>query len=179
MSISRASHFLSRILRHNPGAVGIELDVAGWADVEALLAGMSNAGFAIDRAFLERVVAENDKRRFSFSADGTKIRANQGHSIPVDLGLTPQEPPELLYHGTAESNLEAIRGEGLKKGRRHAVHLSPDAETARRVGKRHGRPVVLVIHARRMHADGHTFTCSENGVWLVDAVPAGYIEFPG
>lgn len=179
MSINRASHFLSRILRHNPGAVGIELDAGGWAQVDELLAAMNRAGFPIDRPLLDRVVAENDKRRFSFSADGTKIRANQGHSIPVDLGLTPREPPELLYHGTTASNLDSIRREGLKKGRRHAVHLSPDVETARKVGKRHGSPVVLVIQTRRMHTDGHIFTCSDNGVWLVDAVPVEYIEFPG
>ena len=179
MSINKASHFLSRILRHNPGAVGITLDSGGWADVDELLAAMNRTGFAIDRAFLERVVAENDKQRFSFSPDGTKIRTNQGHSIPVDLGLTPREPPELLYHGTAAANLDAIRTQGLKKGRRHAVHLSPDGETAQRVGKRHGKPVVLVVQADRMHADGHTFTCSENGVWLVESVPVEYLVFPG
>ncbi len=171
----RLSKFLSLVLRHQPQRLKLELDEAGWTDVDALLAAMQARGMAVDRARLERVVAENDKQRFSFSEDGTRIRANQGHSIPVELGLEPRTPPELLYHGTAERNLASIQSQGLVKGRRHAVHLSPDAETARKVGQRHGQPVVLVVQAGRMAAAGHVFTCSANGVWLTESVPPEYL----
>lgn len=170
------SKFLSLVLRHRPQELGLALDSGGWVEVDVLLAAMRARGMAGDREQLERVVAENDKQRFSINSDGTKIRANQGHSIPVQLGLAPRTPPELLYHGTAVRNLNSIREKGLLKGRRHAVHLSPDAETARKVGQRHGIPVVLTIQARRMFADGFVFTRSENGVWLTENVPPEYIS---
>lgn len=172
----RLSKFMSLVLRHQPKLAGLTLDEGGWADVDMLLAAMQRKGMVVDRALLERVVAENDKKRFSLSEDGKRIRANQGHSIPVDLGLPPLAPPELLYHGTARQYLASIRRDGLLKRKRHAVHLSPDAETAARVGQRHGEPVVLVIEAGKMAADGHLFYCSANGVWLTDHVPPAYIR---
>lgn len=172
----RLSKFMSLVLRHRPQEAGLILDEGGWAEVDALLAAMNRKGMAVDRALLERVVVENDKQRFALSADGTKIRANQGHSIPVDLGLPPVTPPDLLYHGTGEQFLDSIRQSGLLKRKRHAVHLSPDAETAVRVGRRHGEAVVLVIESGRMAADGYLFYHSANGVWLTDHVPPGYIK---
>jgi putative RNA 2'-phosphotransferase len=171
------SHFLSMILRHRPSKVGLRLDEAGWVEVDALLEAMRTHGMTVDRATLERVVAENDKQRFAFSADGKRIRANQGHTIHVDLGLEPRTPPELLYHGTGQGAAAAILREGLRRGKRHAVHLSLDPETAHKVGQRHGKPCVLAIAARRMAAEGRLFTCSENGVWLTEYVPPEYISF--
>ena len=177
----RLSKFLSLVLRHDPQKVGLKLEEGGWVEVAALLSAMQKRGMPVDLALLERVVAENDKQRFSFSPDRLKIRANQGHSVQVDLGLAPRTPPERLYHGTAARNADSIRAQGLLKGRRHAVHLSPDAETARRVGERHGEPghdesLVLVIQSGRMAADGFIFYCSDNGVWLTEHVPPEYID---
>lgn len=178
-ALVRTSKFLSRVLRHAPESVGLALDEAGWVDVQALLGAARRAGVALDRATLHRVVAENDKQRFALSADGTRIRASQGHSVRVELGLEPTEPPEVLFHGTAERSVDSIRAEGLRPGRRTHVHLSADEATAVAVGGRHGRPVVLRVHAGRMHAAGHAFYRSDNGVWLTDAVPAAYLDFPG
>ena len=177
-SLVRASKFLSLVLRHRPERIGITLDSAGWVAVDELLAAARRSGFPLDRATLERVVAENDKRRFAFSADGARIRASQGHSVGVDLGLAPQAPPDVLFHGTAARFLESIRCEGLKAGSRTHVHLSADEVTARTVGQRHGSPVVLRVEAGAMHRDGHEFYHSENGVWLALAVPARYLGFP-
>ncbi len=177
-SLVRASKFLSLVLRHRPEHIGIALDPAGWVAVDELLAAARHTGFPLDRATLERVVAENDKRRFAFSADRTRIRASQGHSVDVDLGLAPQAPPDVLFHGTAARFLESIRREGLKPGSRTHVHLSTDEETARTVGQRHGSPVVLRVEAGAMHRDGHEFFRSENGVWLTQAVPARFLGFP-
>lgn len=171
-----SSKFLSLVLRHRPDVIGISLDTEGWMPVEDLLAACAQHGRAISREQLDAVVRTNDKQRFGFSADGSWIRANQGHSLPVDLGLAPEEPPDLLYHGTVQHFLESIRRDGLTKGNRHHVHLSPDIQTATKVGQRRGRPVVLVIEAGRMFRDGHTFFRSENGVWLTDAVPTEYIR---
>ncbi len=170
------SKFLSLVLRHRPEVIGITLDAEGWVPVEELLAACAQHSRAISREQLDVVVRTNDKQRFAFSADGSRIRANQGHSLSVDLGLAPVEPPELLYHGTVERFLESIRRDGLTKGNRHHVHLSPDIQTATKVGQRRGRPVVLVIEAGRMFRDGHTFYRSENGVWLTDSVPPVYIR---
>ena len=170
------SKFLSLVLRHRPDAIGITLDAEGWVSVEVLLAACAQHGRTISREQLDAVVRTNDKQRFAFSADGSRIRANQGHSLPVDLGLAPVEPPELLYHGTVSRFLESIRRDGLTKGKRHHVHLSPDIQTATKVGQRRGRPVVLVIEAGRMFREGHTFDRSENGVWLTDAVPPDYLR---
>ena len=172
------SRFLSKVLRHAPESVGLTLDEAGWVDVEQLLEAARRAGVALDRATLERVVGENDKQRFALSADGRRIRASQGHSVPVELGLQPRTPPDVLFHGTADRNLESIRREGLRPGRRTHVHLSADEATAVAVGRRHGRPVVLRVLAGRMHAAGHAFYRSDNGVWLTDAVPADQLELP-
>ena len=174
--IVATSKFLSLVLRHRPDVIGITLDAEGWVPVEDLLAACARHGRAIPRAQLDVVVRTNDKQRFAFSADGRRIRANQGHSLPIDLGLVSVEPPDRLYHGTVPRFLESIRQEGLIKGKRHHVHLSPDVETATNVGQRRGRPVVLVIEAGRMFRDGHKFYQSENGVWLTDAVPPEYIR---
>jgi putative RNA 2'-phosphotransferase len=170
------SKFLSYVLRHAPDSIGLTLDAKGWADVEELLAKASKAGKPIDGATLRRVVAENDKQRFTLSEDGRRIRAAQGHSIAVDLALQPNEPPPRLYHGTATRNLDAIFAEGLQPGRRQQVHLSLDAETARKVGQRHGKPTVLMVDAATMHADGFRFYRADNGVWLTDSVPARYLS---
>ena len=174
----RTSKFLSLILRHKPERIGLTLDANGWADVDDLIRLANQHGFPLTLSLLERVVAENDKRRFTLSDDGRRIRANQGHSLKVDLQLSPSPPPHLLYHGTASRFLESIRAEGLRAGRRQHVHLSADIATARQVGQRHGKPVVLVVHAARMAAAGHRFYLSDNGVWLTERLPVDFIEFP-
>lgn len=174
----RTSRFMSKVLRHDPGSVGLRLDEAGWVDVDDLLAFAARAGVALDRETLDRVVAENDKKRFAFSDDGRRIRASQGHSVAVELGLQPVAPPEDLFHGTADRNLDSIRAQGLVPGRRTHVHLSADEETAVNVGRRHGRPVVLRVAAGEMHRAGHPFYRSDNGVWLTAAVPPEHLEFP-
>lgn len=170
----KLGRFLSLVLRHDPGAAGITLDEHGWADVEQLLAGVNRTGRKIDLPTLERIVRENNKRRYSFSGDHTKIRANQGHSIPVDVELKETEPPKYLYHGTASRFLSAIHREGIRKMSRQYVHLSGDFETAVAVGKRHGAPVVITIDAEAMARDGITFYRSENGVWLCEHVEPKY-----
>ena len=171
------SRLLSHVLRHAPERLGITLDAQGWTSVEELIAKARKAGFTIDRALLEEVVATNDKKRFTLSEDGQSIRAAQGHSVSVDLGLAPSEPPETLFHGTARTNLDAIFLEGLKPGRRQHVHLSTNEETARKVGERHGKPVILRIDTKRMRDDGRTFVQADNGVWLTDSVPPQYLGF--
>ncbi|MFI5486032.1 RNA 2'-phosphotransferase [Micromonospora echinaurantiaca] len=170
----RLSKRMSLALRHQPGRFGLTLDGAGWVPVGEFLAALR-----IDRADLDAVVAGNDKQRFALERgpDGVeRIRASQGHSIPVDLGLVPVPPPDTLYHGTGAAAVASIRASGLHRGGRHHVHLSPDVETARRVGaRRTGAVVVLTIDAAAMARDGHVFYRSANGVWLTDAVPAGYL----
>lgn len=173
----RTSKFLSLVLRHEPGLIGITLDEAGWVSVSELLRACHAHGRAITADELREVVAGNDKQRFSFSDDGRKIRANQGHSVPVNLGYSPADPPAVLYHGTVEKFVPLIMEQGLKKGARHHVHLSPDEQTARRVGARRGRPVVLKVESGRMRRDGHEFFQSANGVWLTEHVPPEYITF--
>lgn len=172
------SKFLSYVLRHAPESIGLALDAQGWASVEDLLARSRAAGRELDLDTLRRTVAESDKKRFTLSADGLRIRAAQGHSVEVDLGLAPSAPPDLLYHGTATRNLEAILAEGLVPGQRRQVHLSSTRETARAVGQRHGKPVVLAVASGRMQADGIAFHQAENGVWLTDRVPPGYLSVP-
>ena len=176
--MSRVSKFLSLVLRHDPARIGIELDAAGWTDVEGLLAAASRRGIAISLDELVEVVRTSDKQRFALSDDRTRIRANQGHSVTVDLGLAPTSPAELLYHGTVERFLGSIRASGLVRGQRHHVHLSADVETATKVAKRRGAPVILTILAGAMAGEGHVFYRSDNGVWLVDAVPVRYLVFP-
>lgn len=175
----RLSKFLSLVLRHEPERIGIVLDPQGWVAVDDLLAAAARAGKPVSREQLEQVVATNDKKRFAFSPDGARIRASQGHSVEIDLGLPPVIPPERLFHGTATRFLDAIRAEGLRPQSRQHVHLSPDEETAVKVGQRHGKPAVLTVLAGAMHRDGHVFYRSENGVWLTLAVPPGYLEIPG
>lgn len=170
------SKFLSLVLRHAPQDIGLTLDAGGWAALDELIA---RAPLPLTAERIAEVVAGSDKQRFALSPDGSRIRANQGHSIPVDLGLTPVEPPDSLYHGTAETTLDAILAEGLRPMTRNQVHLSPDAETARKVGMRHGKPVILRVASARMQAEGHSFFLSANGVWLTDAVPPRYLQRDG
>ncbi len=176
--IVNISKFLSLVLRHQPEIIGLTLDDNGWANVDELIERINSTGRRLDRTLLDRVVAENNKRRFSMSADGLSIRANQGHSIEVDLALKAVEPPEVLYHGTATRFLDSIRASGLHSGSRQHVHLSSDLTTATAVGKRHGRPAVLHIKAREMSLAGYLFYLSDNEVWLTERVPAEFIGFP-
>ncbi|MEU1162450.1 RNA 2'-phosphotransferase [Streptomyces sp. NPDC005921] len=172
----KVSKYLSKHLRHQPERIGLTLDEAGWVEIDTLLAAVAAHGFPVTREELDHVVASNDKQRFAI--DGSRIRASQGHSIEVELGLPPAPPPPYLYHGTVARNLDAIRTEGLRPMNRHDVHLSADRETATRVGARRGRPVVLSVDAGAMHRDGHVFHVSANGVWLTRAVPPEYLRFP-
>jgi putative RNA 2'-phosphotransferase len=176
VDVVRVSKRLSFVLRHRPDSVGLTLDDAGWVGVDDLLAGLAHSGMRLTRAELDAVVAGNDKQRFAFDDSGTRIRASQGHSVPVALGYQNELPPDVLFHGTVQRFLPAILAAGLRPGNRHAVHLSADVATASSVGGRRGRPVVLRVDAAAMVADGATFTRSANGVWLTDAVPARYLE---
>ncbi|MEX5719369.1 RNA 2'-phosphotransferase [Geodermatophilus maliterrae] len=174
--VVRVGKRLSYVLRHRPDSVGLTLDEAGWVDVDALLAALAAYGLLLTRAGLDRVVAGDDKGRFAYDGTGRRIRASQGHSVPVALGYAAEPPPAVLFHGTVERVLPAIEAEGLQPGRRHAVHLSPDVGTARRVGaRRRGRAVVLRVDAAGLAATGAVFTRSANGVWLVDAVPPPFL----
>ncbi|MEV4333844.1 RNA 2'-phosphotransferase [Streptomyces sp. NPDC049597] len=173
----KVSKYLSKHLRHQPERIGITLDANGWVPIDELMRAAAEHGFPFTRAELDHVVAVNDKRRFT--VDGARIRANQGHTVDVDLGLPAAEPPEYLYHGTVARSLDAIRAEGLRAMSRHDVHLSPDRGTATRVGARRGRPVVLAVHAGALHRAGHVFRVSANGVWLTASVPPEFIRFPG
>ena len=170
------SKFLSYVLRHAPGSIGIELDSQGWVGVDDLLRQAAKSGKQLTREQLREIVDTNEKKRFTLSEDGVRIRAAQGHSVAVDLGLERRQPPAMLYHGTATRFLDSILGEGLKPGSRQKVHLSRDEATAVAVGQRHGKPVVLHVDAGRMHSDGFEFWQAENGVWLTDAVPPQYIS---
>ncbi|NYI03326.1 RNA 2'-phosphotransferase [Allostreptomyces psammosilenae] len=172
----RVSKLLARILRHDPGSVGLRLDPAGWVEVGELLAALRAHGTRLSREELDHVVATNDKRRFAYSEDGLRIRASQGHSVAVELGYAPARPPAVLFHGTATRSLPAIWREGLLPMRRQHVHLSADRETAERVGARHGRPVVLLVDAAALTADGRPFWLSANGVWLTDRVPPHHLR---
>ncbi len=174
--IDKLSVFISLVLRHKPEATRITLDEHGWANVDELINGINNTGRKIDMTMLEEIVKTDNKQRYSFNEDKTLIRANQGHSIPVDVELNQQEPPELLYHGTASRFLDNIMTEGLKPMSRLYVHLSKDVETAKKVGKRHGNPVVLKVYSRQMNRDGVEFYLSENGIWLTKKVDAEYLE---
>ena len=169
------SVFISLILRHDPAAAGITLDEHGWADVMELLAGINASGRSIDMEILKEIVRTDQKGRYSFNQDGTLIRANQGHSIPVDVELAETLPPQLLYHGTAKRFLPAILKDGLKPMSRLYVHLSKDVETALMVGSRHGEPAVLTVKSGEMQAGGYKFYLSANGVWLTGHVPADFL----
>lgn len=172
----KISRYLSKHLRHQPDRLGIKLLPGGWVAVDELLAACQKNAFPISWTQLEEVVANNDKQRFSFDSTGTLIRANQGHSVEVDLQLEPVIPPDVLYHGTGTGAVAAILQTGLSKMSRHHVHLSQDIAIARAVGARHGKPVVLAVDAVAMHQAGYAFYCSDNGVWLVDSVPSEYIQ---
>jgi putative RNA 2'-phosphotransferase len=169
------SKFLAKHLRHAPEALGLTLQPGGWVSVDDLLAASARAGFTISYDELIECVETNDKKRFAIDDTGDRIRANQGHSAPVDLQLQPSLPPEWLYHGTVERFLASIIAEGLQKGKRHHVHLSRDVETAHRVGARRGTPVILRVAAVLMQNAGYTFFVSANGVWLTDRVPAEFL----
>ena len=172
----KLGRFLSLVLRHNPLAAGIALDEHGWANVEELLAGVRRTGRHIDMDTLERIVRENNKQRYSFNEDHTKIRANQGHSLAVDVELKQEDPPQYLYHGKADRFLAAIQREGIQKMSRQYVHLSGSYQTAVEVGRRHGFPVVITIDAKAMVQDGIHFYLAENGVWLCEDVPPKYFR---
>jgi putative RNA 2'-phosphotransferase len=174
--VKSISKFLSLVLRHEPQSIGLTLDEAGWADVDELLAKAEAAGKRLDRVLLQHVVDTNDKRRFALSDDGARIRANQGHSIDVALGLPVVTPPDVLYHGTATRFLDSILATGLDRRQRHHVHLTESVTTATVVGQRYGKLVLLAVDARRMCMDGHVFHCSDNGVWLTDAVAPHYLS---
>jgi putative RNA 2'-phosphotransferase len=169
----RVSKLLSLVLRHDPGAIGLTLDSEGWAQVEDLIARLP---FPASHDDIKRVVRDNDKQRFKLSEDGTRIRANQGHSVNVDLGLHPVPPPATLFHGTTETATILILAEGLKKMSRQHVHLSGDIETATKVGVRHGKPVILTVDCAEMVNAGLEFYHSDNGVWLTDHVPPAFIN---
>lgn len=175
----RTSKFLSLVLRHQPDVIGLQLDENGWADIETLIAAVQQSGRPIDRQQLMLLVEQNDKQRFAISEDGTRIRASQGHSIEVELGLEPTQPPEVLFHGTVAKFLTSISKSGLRPGGRQHVHLSVDRATASIVGSRRGDPVILVVDALRMCHEGFKFYLSENNVWLTDEVPPQFIGFPG
>ena len=174
--INNLSKFLSLILRHKPETIGIELDENGWINTDLLLAKSIQHNYKIDLETLKIIVETNNKKRFSFSDDFAKIRANQGHSLDIELGYLPTKPPRILYHGTAEKNLNSILLHGLEKRDRHHVHLSQDIETAINVGKRHGKPIVLEILSEKMYNNKFDFFLSENGIWLVEKVPTIYIN---
>lgn len=173
----RISKLLSLALRHDPTALEVTLDARGWADVDAVLAGLAKTGLGTSREELEELVATSDKQRFALSADGVRIRANQGHSLPVDLGLPPAVPPETLFHGTVKRFLRAIEREGLLRRARTHVHLSEDEATARVVASRRSGPkAILAVRARAMHDAGHVLLRSDNGVWLTEHVPPSFVS---
>lgn len=176
--LKRISKFLSLVLRHRPETIGVVLDDAGWTLVEELLSAMRRSGRGISREELDAVVRENDKQRFAFDETGLLIRAQQGHSRPVELGYKPAVPPDVLFHGTPRQFVEAIRAGGLQKQSRHHVHLHAGEETATAVGRRRGEPVVLTVDALRMHRDGFAFFVTPNAVWLTDHVPPEYLQIP-
>ena len=172
----RTSKYISYLLRHNPEAANLKMTQDGWVNVSGLLLGLAEAGYKISRSDLEEIVATDDKQRYSFDKFKANIRANQGHSIKVDLGLKPIDPPAELYHGTATHCLGSILDNGLKPMSRQMVHLSADEETAEKVGKRHGNCVILLVDTAKMNEHGIKFYKSENGVWLTDAVPHEYLS---
>ncbi|NBA77934.1 RNA 2'-phosphotransferase [Emticicia sp. ODNR4P] len=175
-NLTHISKLLSKILRHQPDLIGIQLDENGWVEVSTLLQNLEKYQTQISFEQLKEVVDTNSKKRFSFNDDFSKIRANQGHSIEVDLALQTQTPPDILYHGTVEKNLDSIFEKGLSKMNRHHVHLSADTETAQKVGMRHGKPIILTIESKKMYDQGYVFYLSENQVWLTDNVPSEFIR---
>lgn len=173
----KISTFMSLVLRHKPQEIGLQLDENGWASVSEFLDKMNSKGNNLDFESLEEIVATNDKKRFAFNDEKTKIRASQGHSVTIDLALQKIVPPEILFHGTVEKFISEIKSKGLLKMRRQHVHLSKDKETAIKVGSRRGNPIILIVDCAKMYQDGFKFYQSENGVWLTDTVPSNYIQF--
>ena len=173
------SKFLSLVLRHRPEVLELEMDEAGWVAVDELIAKAQAHGKSLNVDLLVEVVTHNNKQRFTFNADQTKIRANQGHSIDIDLELEAVAPPTILYHGTASRFLDSIRQQGLIKGNRQHVHLTTDRTVAKQVGARHGSGVVLEVLSAQMYDTGYSFYLSQNGVWLTEHVPPQFIRFPG
>lgn len=176
MDYIKTSKFLALVLRHKPEKIGLTLDEHGWADLDELIEKTVRSGRELDRKSLEYIVRTNDKKRYAFNDDHTKIRASQGHSIPVDVELQEAIPPDSLFHGTSLDSLPAIMEKGLLKMKRLYVHLSKDVGTAIKVGQRHGKPVVLLVDSGRMYKDGYKFYLSANGVWLTDHVPVEYLQ---
>jgi putative RNA 2'-phosphotransferase len=174
--ITKTSKFLSYVLRHNPADIGVELDEHGWVNINELIDKSNNKGRNITRELLDEVVQTNDKQRFAISKDGLSIRANQGHSLKINLDLPPLSPPTILLHGTAKKSIAAIRANGLKKMARHHVHLTENREVASAVGKRYGKLIMLEIDSEKMFEDGFIFFKTANGVWLVESVPVEYIK---
>jgi len=172
-NLTHIGKYLALILRHDPGSIGLKLDKNGWADIDELV---SKSKKKLTREIIEEVVKTDNKQRYRISDDGKKIRASQGHSIKVDLGLEPKKPPKYLFHGTAERFVDSILDKGIEKRSRHDVHLSLNEETAQSVGKRHGKPVILRIKAAEMHDKGYEFRLSDNKVWLTAEVPPEFIE---
>lgn len=178
MKEKEISKYISLILRHKPETIGISLDEHGWADVQELIDGIQKTT-AFDMSMLEKIVAEDEKQRYSFNEDKTLIRANQGHSIPVDVELERKDPPAILWHGTGEKFTTYIDAEGLIPKSRLYVHLSSDQGTAKKVGARHGKPIIYQVDAKAMSSDGFDFYLSANGVWLTKAVPVRYLKKQG
>ncbi len=176
MNTKRISKFLSLVLRHKPEALPIELDQQGWANLDEIIEKMQRKGMNVDQSIIEAVVANNDKQRFRLDLTNRRIRANQGHSIDIDLALAPSVPPKELFHGTATRFLDSIMEKGLIRGSRQHVHLSLDIETATKVGSRHGKPTILNVDAQAMHQQGFVFYVSENGVWLTEHVPVEFLS---
>ncbi|MGH1334619.1 MAG: RNA 2'-phosphotransferase [Aureispira sp.] len=176
MNQRKTSKFLSYILRHNPSAIGLELDAQGWTTIQQLLTQLEKHQRPLSQEELRQLVQENDKQRFKIDETGLRIRANQGHSIPIDLALEPTTAPALLYHGTAQKNKESILQVGLQKRNRHQVHLSSQRSTALQVGSRHGKPLLFLVDCLAMQKAGHLFYLSDNGVWLTDHVPNQYLK---
>ena len=171
------SKFLSLVLRHKPETIGIDIDENGWAEVSQLIEKSNKQGVDIDLEILTAVVTNSDKKRFCFNDIKSKIRANQGHSLKIDLGYTPKQPPQILYHGTGVKSVTSISVTGLNKRSRHHVHLSSDIETAINVAQRHGKPFVFIVLAEQMYLDKFQFFLSDNGVWLTKGVPVKYLKY--
>ncbi|MFN7890920.1 MAG: RNA 2'-phosphotransferase [Pirellula sp.] len=177
-NLTSTSKFLSLLLRHQPEVIGMQLDAEGWLPIDELIENANRQGKQLSLELLHEVVASCEKKRFALSEDGLKIRANQGHSVrDIELNLEAVVPPNVLYHGTVAAFLDSICEHGLLKRSRNHVHLSADVETAKKVGARRGKSVILTIRSEAMHQSGHSFYLSANGVWLTDAVPVSFIEF--
>lgn len=176
MNLQNISRYMSLILRHRPEVISISLDEHGWADVDDLINGIAEKNEGFNMEILEEIVKTDNKQRYSFNADKTLIRANQGHSVPVDVELEEKEPPEFLYHGTGEKYVSSIGTQGLIPKSRLYVHLSSDIDTAKNVGRRHGKEVVYRVTTRKMYQDGYKFYLSVNGVWLTKKVPLEYLQ---